>query len=92
MHQYCPGQPPVEQPGYTSIRIHLGHTKSPAEILAQMTKWMTEEQVQIMLMPIQDEKAQEICWLVYTTKNLHCKDLAKAISTTIGIPTVAHFK
>jgi len=42
--------------------------------------------------PIQEEKAQEICWLIYTTKNLHCEDLAQAISAVIRIPTAAHFK
>jgi len=93
MCQYCQGQPPLDQPGYMTIQIYLGHTKTLAEILAQITKYMTDEQVQIMLTPIQDKKAQEICWLVYTTKNLHYEDLAKAISTTIRIPTACtHFK
>jgi len=47
MCQYCLGQPPPEQPGYTSIRIYLGHTKTLVKILAQTMKWMTDEQVQL---------------------------------------------
>ncbi len=57
-----------------------------------MSKWLTDKQVQISLTPIQEEKAQEICWLLYTTKQTNCKDLAKAIAVTIGLPTAAHFK
>jgi len=90
--QYCPGQPPLEQPSYTSIHIYLGHTKPFPEIMSEMSKWLMDEQIQISLTPIQEEKVQEICWLIYTTRNLNCKDLAWAISAAIRIPTAAHFK
>jgi len=71
----------------------MGHTKPLMEILQQqLTIWSTEAQVQVTLTPIQDGWAQEICWLLYTTKQLNCSDLAQAISTAIGLPTAAHFK
>jgi len=92
MKQYCPGQPPPEQPGYALIRVYLGHTKPMTEILTQMKGWLTETQTTICLTPIQEEKAQEICWLSYTTKQLNCTDLAIAIMASIGIPTALHFK
>jgi len=46
----------------------------------------------ITLTPIQEEKAKEVCWLLYTTKQLNCRDLAQAITMAIGIQTTAHFK
>jgi len=92
MRQYCLGQPPLEQPGYTSIWIYLGHMKPLAKILTQTNTWMNNKHMLILLTPIQEEKAQEICWLLYTTKASNCKDLARAIATAIGIPTAAHFK
>jgi len=55
-------------------------------------KWLMDEQILITLTPIQEEKAQEIYWLLYTTKQSNCEDLAKAITAVIGFPTAAHFK
>jgi len=66
--------------------------KTLADILAQTNKWMTDKQVLITLIPIQEEKVQEICWLLYMTKQLNCEDLAQAITAVIGIPTATHFK
>jgi len=62
------------------------------ELLTQMKGWLAETQMMISLTPIQEEKAQEICWLLYTTKQSNCTDLAIAIMATIGIPTALHFK
>jgi len=92
MQQYCPGQPPPEQPGYTLICIYLGHTKPLPDIITQTNTWLMEEQVLITLTPIQEEKAQEICWFLYTTKQSNCGDLATAINVAIGLPMAAHFK
>jgi len=92
MRQYCPGQPMPKKPGYSSIRILLGHTKLPQDIILQINKWLADEQISIMLTPIQDKKAQQICWLVYTTKQTNCGDLATAITKAIGLPMAAHFK
>ncbi len=90
--QYCPGQSLPEQPGYTSICTYFGHTKPFPDIMATMNKWLMDGQVQISLTLIQEEKAQGICWLLYTTKQSNCEDLTKAIAATIGLPTAAHFK
>jgi len=57
-----------------------------------MNIWLTKAQVNITLTLIQDKKAQEICWLLYTTKQSNCGDLAQAITAAIGLPTAAHFK
>jgi len=92
MKQYCPRQPPLEQPGYASIQVYLRHTKPITKILTQMKTWLSEAQMTISLTPIQEEKAQEICWLSYTTKQSNCTDLAIAITAMIGIPTTLHFK
>jgi len=93
MRQYCPRQPAPEKPGYTLIHILLGHTKCLQEIILHTNKWLVEEQVSIMLTPIQYEKAQEICWLVYTNKHTNCGNLAIAITKAIGLLlTAAHFK
>jgi len=51
-----------------------------------------DKQVNITLTPIQDEKAQEICWLIYTTKQTNCGDLATAIAMAIRFPMAVHFK
>ena len=92
MLQYCLGQNLLEQPGYTLIQIYLGHTRTLADILTQTNTWMTKEQVHITLTPIQEEKAKEVCWLLYTTKQSNCRDLAQGITVAIGIQTVVHFK
>jgi len=70
----------------------MGHTKTLAKILTQTIKLMTDKQVSITLTPIQEEKAQEICWLLYMTKQSNCKNLAQAITAVIGIPMFAHYK
>jgi len=54
--------------------------------------WLNEAQFNITLTLIQEEKAQEICWLLYTTKQSNCGDLAKAITAAIGLPMAAHYK
>jgi len=92
MKQYCPRQPPLEQPGYASIHVYIGHTKLMTEIMTQMKVWLVETQMTISLTSIQEEKAQEICWPLYTMKQSNCMDLAIAITATIGIPTALHFK
>jgi len=92
LHQYCPGQMLPEQPSYTSIHIYLGHTKPFPDIMSEMRKWLMDEQIQISLTLIQEEKAHEICWLLYMTKQTNCKDLAKAIAAAIGLLTAAHFE
>jgi len=72
MRQYCLGQPPLEHPGYTLILIYLGHIKTLAKSLVQTNIWMTDKQVLILLTAIPEEKVQEICWLLYTTKQSNC--------------------
>ncbi len=62
------------------------------DIRLQINKWLAEEQVNITLTQIQEEKAQEICWLACMTKHTNCGDLATAISKAIGLPMAAHFK
>jgi len=92
LQQYCPGQLLPEQPGYTSVCTYLGHMKSFLDIMMTMNKWLTDEQVLISLTPIQEEKAQEICWLFFMTKQSNCEDLTKAIAVAIGLPMAVHFK
>jgi len=65
--------------------MYLGHTKPFQDLTTNLMKWLLENQVTIMLTPIQDKKAQEICWLLYTTKQLICVDLGTAITIAIGI-------
>jgi len=62
------------------------------EILTQIKTWLSEAQTTISLTPIQEEKAQEICLLLYTMKQSNFMDLAIAITTAIGKPTALHFK
>jgi len=66
--------------------------KPITEILTQMKTWLLEAQMMISLTPIQEEKAQEICWLLYTMKQSNCTNLVIAITAVIGIPTTLHFK
>jgi len=55
--------------------------------MTTVNKWLIDEQVLIFLTLIQEEKAQEICWLLYMTKQSNCEDLAKAIAVAIGATT-----
>jgi len=57
-----------------------------------MKTWLADTQTTISLTPIQEEQAQEICWLLYTMKQSNCINLVIAITAMIGIPTALHFK
>jgi len=91
LHHYFPGRV-SEPPANTSMMLYTGHTIAFQTLVVGMAEWLTTRNASLTLTLIQLEHATDICWLVYSTKNINCQELGTALTTLPGYTVRLQFK